>query len=315
MAVRNIFQLDEQNVLFDDELGYSIKPNLNVPFNNEEFRTVVATNSMGFRDDEDSLKNPSIFILGDSFGFGWGVDRDACFDKRLEDMRGTRVLNMSVPGYGPLQELLALKRFGEKYDIKGKTVIFLLYPNDIEDTMGFGSGTIRIENNSLNYSLFSKNAFNDLVKMYRTRAYRGIYQTSYMMYIVKNAQKEIKNRFRRKKNGEIARVNTIDPHLKYEVFGLVVGKIKDFCSENKLRAIFLWIPSIRSFEDNAAKFGYDYEDTVFSEATKIFDRAGLQLTSLKDSLKHDDYYRLDGHLKPSGHYKITARIDKLLTKK
>lgn len=313
VAVRNIFQFDERNVLFDEELGYSIKPNLKVPFNNEEFRTVVTTNSMGFRDNEDSLRNPSIFILGDSLGFGWGVNWPASCDKALEDLYGARVLNMSVPGYGPLQELLALKRFGEKYDIKGKTVIFLLCFNDVADTMGFGSGSIKIENNSLNYSIFSKDAFNELMELYKTRSYRGIYRTSYMLYILKNAQKELKNKLRNKKKTETTRANTVDPHLKYEIFGLVIDKIKDFCSENKIKAIFLWIPSIRSFEDNAAKFGDDYEDTVLSEVTRIFNRSGLQLISLKGRLTHNDYYRLDGHLKPSGQYKIAAEINKLLS--
>lgn len=313
MATRNLFQLNNRYVMFDDELGYTIRPNLKAPLNNEEFHTMILTNSAGFRDSEESLKNPSILMLGDSFAFGWGVNREARCDKYLEDMTGKRVLDMGAPAYGTLQEFLALKRFSEKNDISGKTVVILLYPNDIVDNLSFGSGSIRIKNGDLAYSKFDKAAFDNLTDMYRTRPYRGISQSSYLLYVLKNAKKELKNKLRGKKNIETRETNAGDGRLKYEIFGIILGKIKDFCAEKKLKVIFVWTPSVRRYEETSAKFGGDEEDVVFQGIKKSLDDLKLPLIDLTGSLTHNDYYELDGHLKPSGHYKIAVGIKDYLS--
>ncbi len=313
MATRNIFHMDERNVRFDNELGYVIRPGISAKLNNEEFRTSVSTNSQGFRDDEESLKDPSILMCGDSFGFGWGVNQNSCCDKYLEALSGWHTLNMGVPGYGTLQEFLALKKFADKNNIRGKTVIFLMYPNDVLDTAGYGSGSIKIYDGTISYSNFDLPAFNDLMKMYRTRSCRGIYQSSYLAYLLKNAGKEFKANLRGKKKRYTApETATVDEKMKYRIFALVIDEIKKFCLRENLKPVFMWIPSVRHYEDGKAKFGNDYEDTVFAEVKDIFIKAGLPLIDLTDRLRHKDYYLLDGHLKPSGQKKMAIRINDFL---
>ncbi len=316
MAVRNVFHLDDRNVNFDDELGYTIKPGITVPFNNEEFRTTVSTNSAGFRGDDGSLKDPPVLILGDSFAFGWGVGQDDTCAERLEKVSGTHVLNMGVSGYGTLQELLALKRYAQKHDVRGKTVVFLVYPNDIADTMGFGSGSIGIKDGALQYSKFNKDTFDEQMRMYKTRSCRGIYQVSYMAYLLKNAQKELKTKFRRKKKAE-APVETApaDRELKFRIFKLVIDEIKKYSEEKGFKTIFVWIPSVRSFEDpSGGEFGDENEADLLKKVQKIFADEALSLYDLKDSLSRADYYILDGHLKPSGQNKAAAEIGKHILK-
>ncbi len=312
MATRNIFHMDEGNVRFDSELGYTIKPGLVSRFDNEEFRTTVATNSGGFRDDEESLKDPSILICGDSFGFGWGVDQSSCFDSYLEGSSGVKALNMGVPGYGTLQEFLALKRFAKNNDIYGKTIIFLFYPNDVIDTLGFGSGSISVDNGVLNYSGFNRHAFEDITKMYKTRPYRGIYQSSYLAYVLKNAGKDIKNKLRGKKKDRIQTTVIADENMKFKILSGVMEYVKMFSLRNNLKTIFVWIPSVRYYEDGKGKFGNDYEDTVYQRVKKIIDDSEFQFVDMSDSLGRNDYYRQDGHLKQSGHQKMAARVKEFL---
>src|SRR5262247_1177276 len=43
-------------------------------FTNVEFDTDIKVNSFGLRDDEDSLKDPEVIVLGDSQAMGFGVE-------------------------------------------------------------------------------------------------------------------------------------------------------------------------------------------------------------------------------------------------
>lgn len=57
---------------YDDELTYTLRPG-SCRFIGREFDTVVTANSLGVRDDENSLRSPQIVVLGDSTAMGWGV--------------------------------------------------------------------------------------------------------------------------------------------------------------------------------------------------------------------------------------------------
>lgn len=308
MAVRSIFQLDGRNVIFDEALGYIMQPNLNTVFNNEEFRTMVSTNSAGFRDDEGSTVEPAIMLCGDSFGFGWGVNKNDGVEAELERLTGRRVLNMCVPGYGTLQELLSLMRSGSSNYLRGATAVFLIYPNDIEDTAGFSSGSVTVDERGLSYAPCSEVSFYDSIRMYANRPYRGIYGVSYMLYVIRSGTKELKTRLRQRNRGARPTAERVNGSAKYRIFGAVIEKTAGYCRENGITPLFFWIPSVRSYEDGGAVFGSDSESEVLSETKKIFATNGLKLIDLKDVLSRDDYYRLDGHLKPSGHRKMAARI-------
>ena len=82
----------------------------------------VSINGYGFRDgDHQQEKTPGVLRvlgLGDSFMFGWGVDADETFLKRLEVRLKGRInqsvetINTGVPGWGLNQYYLFLKRTG-----------------------------------------------------------------------------------------------------------------------------------------------------------------------------------------------------------
>lgn len=76
-----------------------------------EFECRVRINNLGFRGEDTTVKKSRKFrvvALGDSFTYGWGVNLDDTWVKRLEaaliaDGYDIEVLNLAVPGFGPAE--------------------------------------------------------------------------------------------------------------------------------------------------------------------------------------------------------------------
>ena len=68
--------------------------------NTGDYDVLVRFNASGFRDAKPigTSTADSIFVVGDSFGFGWGVDEGRRFSNVLEDRIGRPVFNISEPG-------------------------------------------------------------------------------------------------------------------------------------------------------------------------------------------------------------------------
>ncbi len=323
MRIRDIFQHEKGNIRFDEELGFTVRPDLKVYFNTEEFRTLVTTNSMGFRDDEASMKDPAILILGDSLAFGWGVEDDEVCEKALEEMSGLKVLNMSVPGYGTFQEFLLLRRWEKTHDISGKTVLFLLYPNDLLDNLGMtpSDPSFRLEEGSIKYLKPEKVALEYKLREYENDPYRRpICKESHLAYrlqrIIPNIRRKILNLPKKKTTHPsfVKRASTIDHNDKFDIFRTVIGWIKDFAEDENFKVAFVWIPTIKYYEKGAAIFGGESETALLSKTKEILRESGLPLIDLTKTLLRADYYKYDGHLKPGGQYKIAAEIYNYLSK-
>ena len=101
-----------------------------------ERRTVSITiNDWGFR-EELPLSAAQVVALGDSFTFGWGVDADRTWVKRLAALRKTPIYNLGVHDASPRQELELLKFLlaGDDPAIKPRRVLWTIYEgNDLED--------------------------------------------------------------------------------------------------------------------------------------------------------------------------------------
>ena len=117
----------------DDKIIFDLKPNLDLIFQ----RVPVHTNSCGMRDKERSVIKPEntyrIALLGDSFAFGWGVEEDKIFARRLENNLNEiaqgkinfEVLNFGVPGYSTFQEVAKFKETGLDFNPDAVLVFFV----------------------------------------------------------------------------------------------------------------------------------------------------------------------------------------------
>ncbi|HWN81458.1 MAG TPA: hypothetical protein VNM87_05145, partial [Candidatus Udaeobacter sp.] len=99
-------------------LGWTLRPDSLQRFRRRDFDTAVRSNALGFRGPEIGPRPPGIerwVVLGDSYGFGWGVEEDSTYAARLAvrlnaaagESAGGRyeVVNAALPGFGTFQRL------------------------------------------------------------------------------------------------------------------------------------------------------------------------------------------------------------------
>ncbi len=120
--------------VFDPELGWHHRPGQRGVLEMAGFRTEVAISAQGLRDREYAQPKPAgvrrVLVLGDSLGFGFGVEQQESFSERLEaELCGVEVINASVSGYSTDQELLWFEREGWRYE--PDLVVLLLTGNDV----------------------------------------------------------------------------------------------------------------------------------------------------------------------------------------
>jgi hypothetical protein len=106
---RKIMQFQEGCGRYHPDLGYTLQPGAFV-FTEIEFSNEYKINSLGVRDTEESLREPEIIFLGDSFALGWGVDQAETFVMLLRGRTKCKTLNTSVPSYGTVREMLMLRK-------------------------------------------------------------------------------------------------------------------------------------------------------------------------------------------------------------
>lgn len=86
----------------DPRINYDLKPSMRV----RALRSVITTDSRGFRSPEPDAAKETIAVLGDSIVFGYGVEDDETVAARLAASLEHRynVVNAGVPGYNLRQE-------------------------------------------------------------------------------------------------------------------------------------------------------------------------------------------------------------------
>lgn len=110
----------------DEALGWRGRPNLSCVYRHALFDLVfpIEQNDAGFRDRDHTFNKPAgvtrVLCVGDSYTWGWGLDADVTYSRRLEEILADRglnaeVINTGVPGYNTVQCLLYLHERGFAY--------------------------------------------------------------------------------------------------------------------------------------------------------------------------------------------------------
>ncbi len=121
---------------FDEVLGWKHRPNQKGFFEKPQFNTSIEINSKGLRDDEHTYRRPHpskkrVLVLGDSFAWGFGVEKSERFSELLEQQLNVEVINAGVSGYSTDQEFLWYKYEGYQYEVD--LVVLLFCGNDESD--------------------------------------------------------------------------------------------------------------------------------------------------------------------------------------
>lgn len=132
---------------YDPLLGWRGKPDIVCRFATTDFDVVVEHGSDGFRrpgpenvTSQSEPKPPTVWILGDSFTWGWGVAQGETYVDRLnQQCRGTYFRNLGHPGHSAVQEYLLLRDMLEKGE-RPAAVAVMFCPNDLVENMALERG-------------------------------------------------------------------------------------------------------------------------------------------------------------------------------
>jgi len=153
-ADRGLIQWQADMSQYDPDLAYRLRPGKHI-FTTQEFSNEYDANSLGVRDDEESLVAPEVVVVGDSYGLGWGVDQDKTFSQVLERESGLKVLNTSISSYATPREMRMLQRVDRS---AMKFLIVQYCDNDDVENDTFAK-------NGNKLSIMSEKNFNDSVRL------------------------------------------------------------------------------------------------------------------------------------------------------
>lgn len=131
--------------MYDEQLGWKGSPKAKSRYISKDFIVNVSHDALGYR----NLAPPyvpgkhNILLIGDSYGWGWGVEDDETAASVMNGKSGAyNVYSLGIPGYGTDQQYLALQRLLAAHpDYHYENVFLLFYLNDFNDVVTInGSG-------------------------------------------------------------------------------------------------------------------------------------------------------------------------------
>ncbi len=127
----------------DSELGCHGKANFVGRFHRTDFDVVVEHDADGFRRNElppDPAARHDIYVLGDSFVWGYGVGQhDLLTNQMQRQLGGWRVHNLGLIGAGTVEEYLLFQKHVIDRLRPGDAVLLVFFNNDFGDNIGLHS--------------------------------------------------------------------------------------------------------------------------------------------------------------------------------
>ncbi len=297
---RSVFQYVPGNVVFDPVLGYINTPGLNTQFNNEEFNTTVRINQSGMRDDDASVINPDVLFLGDSYAFGWGVNAEENVAGVFEQLTGRKVLNMAVPGYGNVQELLFLYQLERRQTLAGKQIFLFFCANDLLDNENTSFGAfpyLKETNSGASFSSPSREGFDQWQRTTnKWMIHSSLAKHSMLAYYLINAAKNIEGKdiYKDYQTDKLRMSGT-------KAFMVVAENLAAMQRQYHAPVTIVYIPP-RSF------YTTNKPDISLKLVGEVTSKLGLRFIDLSPVLSLQDYYQLDPHWNAAGHKKAAIYI-------
>ncbi len=130
----------------DRELGFVLRPGLDLSFPSEGRRIAIRTRPLengppdiGFRDIGTSAPYQAV-ALGDSFTFGDDAPAENCWVRRLSDELGMSIATLGVNGYSNLGEARLLHKVAPALG-SVRLILVGFFPNDFKDNLHFRNWT------------------------------------------------------------------------------------------------------------------------------------------------------------------------------
>ncbi len=125
----------------DPRFGYIGKPNFSGRFHSPEFNVVIEHNALGFRRHVNAASadsgRRSLYVLGDSFTWGWGVGQGKVFTDLIAQQMGEElnVHNFGLSATGTVQHAAIFDAYVRENLKPGDVVLLAFFSNDIPDNV------------------------------------------------------------------------------------------------------------------------------------------------------------------------------------
>ena len=125
--------------VFDDMLGYRLAPGTHIfPTGQDVYRISVDSDGVV---DRSGQGDTDLLILGDGVSAGFELDPDQRLAAQLFARTGQGAINLSVPGYGTVQQALTLKKWLSSHPAPREVLVVFNFANDFYDNVPAWEGT------------------------------------------------------------------------------------------------------------------------------------------------------------------------------
>ncbi|MBC8757504.1 hypothetical protein H2O64_22730 [Kordia sp. YSTF-M3] len=279
---RKIIQYEPEMAKYDTKLFYVLKPG-DFQFKNREFDVAFNVNSLGVRDDETSLLNPKIVVLGDSQAMGWGIPQEKTFAEVLEKETQKKVLNTAISSYGTVREFKLLQQINTE---NLQYIIIQYCENDYQENYKYSQN-----NNILKIS--SEESYTNASKTLREeRSYHLFKHVLKFPRLIASANPEF-DPIIKLKDDEVA------------VFLNVIKQSEVFQKEIKIIVI-----NINS-RQTSNHFINNLKKTLQKNEWENMAKQVIPV-DISSGLTADKYYVLDDHINTKGHAFIASELQKII---
>jgi len=298
-------QADRSFWVHDDQLGWSHKANEQGSYNHPDFFVSVSNNSDGQRDLEYPVERVQgknrMLVLGDSMGWGFGVELEERFSEILEAKYSDwEIINTSVSGYGTDQELLYYKNRGAKY--QPDVVLVLFHPNDVGNvntTANYWHNKPKFELVNGALQLTNQPVPEPSVKQRLDRFLLG------NTYFLSRLYSTLKNAFKWLLGADEGGNNADEEHSHALIKALFL-ELQKITLENGSRLVVVSCPGAE--EPGGTE--------VIQDLSGLFSAAGIPFLSLDPAFKGNEaatQFEHDRHWNADGHRLAADAIDSFLT--
>jgi hypothetical protein len=264
--------------------------------NTGDYDVEVRFNDLGFRDEKPFkiITKADLFVVGDSFAFGWGVRARDRFSDRLEAILNRPVFNIAIPGTD-FDGYYRLIRYAEKKGAAVRNVILsVTMENDLHvyeahlpqastlalhttdlAPLNFASTKRYLAEHSALYVLFT----------------HAVHQTTWLRAIAVRLGLVIPN---------LEGIG--DENLSAEALSTSALRLHQIARERNV--IVIIIPSRRLWVGDAAR--RSQAASVHARFVHILKESGMQVVDMRDRLESGGnplsyHFRNDGHWNEAGH--------------
>jgi len=264
----------------DPEVTYTLRPGT-CTFENIEFKSHYEINSLGVRDDEDSLHQPKVIVLGDSVAMGWGVKQQEAFPQVLEKKTKLRTLNMGIASFGTAREMIFLNRA----QVDNLRYLIIQYDhNDLNENkiMYEHKGNLPI----------SQEQYFEYVEQHQ-KVYRNYFPGKYSIIFFKYLYGLLKEHFVKVSLSDEGLIS-LEDEVNYFLYALVHGTSHD-------------LSSVQFFVVADEGFNLQLQKKIKSDEYPPYIQSIISLNKV-DPTVEDYFYYLDDHWTAKGHKDLADRL-------